>query len=545
MSITPLTPTVKRVYTGAIMRLCILTALLTTAALGQQPRIVRLLNNYSYIFPGMPNYGIAQGSIFDIFGSNLATATSPLQSVPLPRTLSGTSVKITVNGVTTQAILYYVAANQIAAILPSATPTGTGQITVTVNGQTSPPAPITVVQTAFGMLSLNGVGNGPAGVYDVNSQFLTWTNAANPGDFITLWGSGLGPVTGDETIAQTPVDLTNIPIEIDIGGEPAVVQYHGRSVYPGLDQINVQVPAGVSGCHVSVVVRSGDIVSNFGTIPVAANGRVCSEPVIGLTDSQVQTLMSYSGVNRGVLDFSGNSADATFVRFTAAQFAVRQPGGIPSFGNCTVFNFNGPNQVAPNPIRPTALDAGPSIRLSTPSDSGIGDVSIPGDNGNYSAMLQPTGSLKGTYTFSGSGGADIGPFSAQVNWPGGGGKFTFSTNGSATTATRSQGLTVTWSSLSNTDSNEFVQIAGSSMNAQATPPVGAAFACNVPLSPGRFTVPSAVLLALPPQASAVNQDISIASLEVDIVISHSFAAPAVDFGTINFIFQNLEPFSYQ
>src|SRR5689334_16751828 len=85
-----------------------------------QPNIGRLQNNYSYILPGMPNYGIAQGSIFDIFGVGLATATSALQGIPLPTAVTGTSVDVTVNSVTTHAILYFVSAAQIAAILPSA-----------------------------------------------------------------------------------------------------------------------------------------------------------------------------------------------------------------------------------------------------------------------------------------------------------------------------------------------------------------------------------------------------------------------------------------
>jgi hypothetical protein len=105
-------------------------AALSMPAAFAQPKIFRVENNYSYILPGMPNYGIAQGSIFDIFGSGLATATSELQSVPLPKTLNGASVNVTVNSITTQPILYYVSDGQIAAVLPSATPAGTGQITV-------------------------------------------------------------------------------------------------------------------------------------------------------------------------------------------------------------------------------------------------------------------------------------------------------------------------------------------------------------------------------------------------------------------------------
>jgi uncharacterized protein (TIGR03437 family) len=540
-------PKPRRIEMKPTFAVCALAALFTPGALAQpkifltQNNYSKIQNNYSYILPGMPNYGIAQGSIFDIFGVGLATATSDLQSVPLSTVLNGTSVNVTVNGVTTHAILYFVSDGQIAAILPSGTPTGTGQITVTVNGQTSAPGGITVVQSAFGMLSLNGVGNGPAAVFDVKSQYVGLTNAANPGDFITLWGSGLGPVTGDETIAQTPVNLTNIPIEVDIGGKSATVQYAGRSIYPGLDQINVQVPAAVSGCHVSVVIRSGDIVSNFGTIPVAANGRTCSEPVAGLTASQIQSLSAKPVVNRGVIDFAGSSADVTFARFTNAQYAVRQPFGAVSFGDCTVFNFRNVNMGLGNPIQPDPLNAGPSIRLTAPSGTGIGSVSLPFQDGGYSISdLMPTGSFQGTYTFTGSGGPDIGAFSAQVTWPGGGGGFKFSTPNNAVSVTRSNGLTVTWNQPSSTDPDESIQISGFAFVPNV--PFGAEFVCDVPLAAGRFTIPPAVLLALPSQAgSAMPQ----AQLEVDLVINKTFTAPGADQGFIDFVFTNVEPFSYQ
>ena len=106
-----------------------------TRSVAQQPVITGLLNNYSFVRPGLPNYGIAQGSIFDIFGMNLAGGRAPLQSVPLPVTLLGVSANVTVGNVTVPLILYFVQPSQIAAILPSRTPAGNGQITVNNNGQ--------------------------------------------------------------------------------------------------------------------------------------------------------------------------------------------------------------------------------------------------------------------------------------------------------------------------------------------------------------------------------------------------------------------------
>ena len=520
------------------------------------PSINKIQNNYSYILPGMPNAGIAQGSIFDIFGNGLATAASPLQGVPLSTSLSGTSVAITVSGVTTHAILYFVSPAQIAAILPSATPVGTGQIAVTLNGVTGGAVPITVVPSAFGLDTLNGAGNGPLVAQDMSANLLGLTNAANPDDFITLWGTGLGAVTGDETMAQTPVNLAgSIPLEVDIGGQPATIQYAGRSQYPGLDQINVYVPFGVSGCRTSVVVRSGSIVSNFGTIPVAAGGRVCADPVGDISASQVQTLMSQDTITLGGADFvsagGDNFADAQFFRFTNTQYAVKQPGFSSPFNDCLVFNYinfrQGPglfglHMVIPGSaaLQPVALDAGPSISLATPSGSGYGNQVLPNQDNTYLVDgLMATGSQKGTYTFTGNGGADIDRFSAQVSWPGGG-HFTYATPGNPGSVTRSAGLAVTWNQPSNTEPGESVSILGFAFAPNT--PWGAEFQCSVPLAQGQFTIPPAVLLALPSQQGVATPQ---AQLEVALIVSNNFSAGGADISTVDFISGISEVFSYE
>ncbi|OYW13232.1 MAG: hypothetical protein B7X34_00615 [Acidobacteriia bacterium 12-62-4] len=236
-----------------------------------QPVVSGVLNNYSYVPAALPHHGIAQGSIFVIFGTGLANSSTGLQSVPLRTTLEGVSAAVTVGGVTRAVILYYVTPTQVAGILPSATPVGTGTITVTNNGRTSATAPIRVVQSAFGALTLDGSGSGAAAVFDAANQLLGPSNATHPGDVIVLYGTGAGPSAGDETLAQTQTNLSSVPILVEIGGKPATVLYHGRTVFPGLDQINVVVPANAgTGCGVSVAVASGSFVSNFTTIPVAA-----------------------------------------------------------------------------------------------------------------------------------------------------------------------------------------------------------------------------------------------------------------------------------
>ena len=216
-----------------------------------QPSVSALQNNYSYILPGLPNYGIGQGSIFVMYGKNMGPAQiTSVPGFPLSPTLGGVAINITgSDGKTYQALPYYVSAGQIAGILPSATPVGNATITVAYNGQTSAAAQVKVVKTAFGILTLNGAGSGSAAAFDTHSNYLGATNAANPGEVVTLWGTGLGPSPDSDTATTTkPTDLgSSVPITVWVGGVQATVQYHGRSQYPGLDQINVFVPSGVSG----------------------------------------------------------------------------------------------------------------------------------------------------------------------------------------------------------------------------------------------------------------------------------------------------------
>jgi hypothetical protein len=52
-------------------------------------------NAASYRTPGLPGSGIAQGSIFTVFGTGLGPATSlEASSFPLPISLGGTSLAI-------------------------------------------------------------------------------------------------------------------------------------------------------------------------------------------------------------------------------------------------------------------------------------------------------------------------------------------------------------------------------------------------------------------------------------------------------------------
>jgi uncharacterized protein (TIGR03437 family) len=198
-----------------------------------QPVVSSALNAASYALPELPGSGLAQGSMFIVFGQRLGPATLDIiNSFPLPTTLASTSIRVTVSGTTVDAYIIYSSAGQVAAILPSRTPSGPGTLTLTYNGQTSGALNVRVVPSAFGAFSVNQAGSGPGIVQNFVSQtdlpINALTRPARAGQTAILWGTGLGPVTADERAGAVPGDLP-LSVEVYVGGRRANVSYKGRS----------------------------------------------------------------------------------------------------------------------------------------------------------------------------------------------------------------------------------------------------------------------------------------------------------------------------
>src|SRR5580704_5113261 len=94
--------------------LSLLTAAIAISAIpaAAQPVIASLgvRNSASYTLPGLPNSGIAKGSLFIVFGQNLGPAKIvQVSSSPLPTStgLARTTIQITINGTSVDAIMLY------------------------------------------------------------------------------------------------------------------------------------------------------------------------------------------------------------------------------------------------------------------------------------------------------------------------------------------------------------------------------------------------------------------------------------------------------
>lgn len=466
----------------------------TTFGATAGPSITKILNNYSFTSPGVPNYGIAPGSLFVVIGTALnSQPLSALQaSTPpgMPITLNNTSITVTVNGTVVHPGLYYTSPTAVAGVLPSNTPIGAGTLTLT-NGVLSDTSPILVVQSALGLDTFTGSGTGLAVVQDANFNLLTPANPAKPGQVVILWGSGVGPDTtnDDRTYPLNQNNLTNLPMDFFVGGKKADIAYRGRSQFPGVDQIVITIPPDlVVGCGVSAWAQTGATASNFVTIPVSSDGSPC-------TDSVFTSYPTTSNqVNLGTLVVeqeyyatgapSQTSLVAGFAKWNTRAF-FNDPTHV-SVGGCVVFGFS--NIIGPG----GSLDAG-DISVQTPNGA---NLSVPQFAvGGYELLPIPDPDFQpsGTYTFTGSGSkinGGVGSFQASVDYPS---EITWDQMNTLTTVTRSQGLTISWNGG---DPNTYILISGGS--APAGQPFQAVdFECTVKTSDGHFDIPTAVLNSMP------------------------------------------------
>ncbi|MBS1855167.1 MAG: hypothetical protein JST11_07365 [Acidobacteria bacterium] len=176
------------------------------------PSIAAVVNAASY------TAGVAPGSIATIFGANLDPAA-----------------RVTVNGAPAQ--VFYASSSQINFYVPAGTATGTATVAALLPSGAAPSMDVAVVAVSpgiFGIVPAPGV--------------------------VVIYATGLGPTrqSGNYTVtALTP--------QVFFGATPASAEdvlYSGVAPgFLGLYQVNVLIPAGVSGT-VPVVLAAGNGASN-------------------------------------------------------------------------------------------------------------------------------------------------------------------------------------------------------------------------------------------------------------------------------------------
>ncbi len=518
--------------------LCFLTMVAAATAWAQTPTITAVENAATNIQPGLPNAAIAQGSMFVVKGANLGPSSVVVATAfPLNTNQAETSVQVTVGGTTVNGIMYYTLAAQIAAVLPSTTPVGTGTLTVTYNGATSASTPITVVANNIGIFTIatNGIGDAVATLAD--NSLVSPTNAPSPGETVVLWGTGLGPVTYNETVAAVGGNMPSVPLQVFVGGQPAKILYQGRNACcTSVDTIYITVPPGVTtGCAVSVIMQIGSLVSNSATIPIAspiASGGGTCTPTNQTVAQDVMTQLlslgrpiSIAGISLtrtlattsvpgplGTLLATTSKSDAGSARFVnynvpASVSFDSSAAEVLAYGSCTVTSFSGttPNSLAL--FQPQYMDAGPSLAVNgTTSGTTVTEtLTRTGTQGviQYTGKFDSTATTLGAgpYTVTGSGGNNVALFQAAVNVPT---QINWLNESQISTVSRAEGVTVNWDPTTG-DPLGYVMVVGvSAAVANDGSAVGASFSCSAPTSAGTFAVPPNVLLALPATVTVSN-----------------------------------------
>jgi len=206
----------------------------TAKILKDGPAINRVLPSAANVYP----LAVGSNSYISIYGANLDGAV-----------VSSGSTALTVIATSPTQVNAVLSADPNQAVVPITVTTATGS--QTVNVFTQPEVPVIFTQ--------NASGSGPASALNAITNILVSPNAPlRAGDYVSLYLTGL-----------TFYPHFSTDVSVTIAGQNCPVQFAG--VAPGytvLDQINCQVPGGISSTSAPVIVTVGGRQSNTATLAV-------------------------------------------------------------------------------------------------------------------------------------------------------------------------------------------------------------------------------------------------------------------------------------
>lgn len=231
---------------------------------------------------------VAAGDIVAVFGDQFSSgAPATGTQLPLVTTLGG--VRVLVNN--QPAPLYYTSFGQVNFQIPYETPPGSAEVRVERDGQLGNAVSVDVASRAPRLLRLNigeyGIIVNQDGTFPIPAATASAAglngHPAQPGDALTIYAIGLGPVS---PAVMTGAAAPSVEPFARVDPTPAVTFNGGFSGFPvvttpffagltpgfvGLYQINVVIPPEVpSSDHTPIQISVENVQSNVVQIAVAA-----------------------------------------------------------------------------------------------------------------------------------------------------------------------------------------------------------------------------------------------------------------------------------
>jgi uncharacterized protein (TIGR03437 family) len=236
---------------------------------------------------------ITPGGFFTIFGTDLGDDFSDWSQSFVnnfaPRRLN--NVRVLVNGV--EAFISFVSSTQINAIAPDNVTPGAATVVVeystlrstTVSTQSQPINPAVFRFTPQNNRYLASTANdgsayiAPANLFNTNGSLNGLAlRPARPGEYIVIYGTGLGPTAPIVPAGQIPAGrnggypvTSSAEVRLTLNGQTTTVTpaYTGLSGFPGLHQIVFQVPDVANGDYETVLVINGIASPTGAFLPIS------------------------------------------------------------------------------------------------------------------------------------------------------------------------------------------------------------------------------------------------------------------------------------
>ncbi len=404
-----------------------------------------------------PTAKLARGGIFLIRGAWLGPDDLVVAEPPFPPKLDDSQIEVRSieSGIVYSAAMIHAWNFQLAGVLPFETHVGPAQVTAVYRGRRSPPIEILVVDSLPGLFAVSQQGFGPGVIQNFVSPTAqplnTLTNPAEPGEYIILWGTGLGETSLDDGAY------------VFIGNTSLKPHYAGPAPgLPGVDQFNLALPDSeelLKGCYVPVSVSAGGYASGQVSVSIADKAGACDHPwqlppeTLEALDAggRIKTLEVFVSDNESVSPPDGPQPLTTrrltaFANLDLANgtgVALRSPDSDSPIGGARLLCGSPPggaflsgdfgNIVAlpqpPPPPNPALVpaDAGETLEFLGPGNRGfeLRRASPPGGIGGQTLFdpyqfAQPgiiDLLVPGTWVLEAPGGADTTAFSAAVELP--------------------------------------------------------------------------------------------------------------------------------